>query len=66
MDLCQLIYSQTVYDVICHFWSAFIKIRKKKMAENAASDGFGLNFSGAVFCLPHLLVSFLFYVWQLA
>ena len=29
------------------------------MAENAAPDGFGANFSGAVFCLPHQMVGIL-------
>ena len=45
------------YDVTSYFQSAFIEVRKT--AENAASDGFGSNFSGAAFCLPHQLVGFL-------
>ena len=32
----------------------------KKMAENAASDGFQSNFSGTAFCLPHQVVGILF------
>ena len=31
----------------------------KKADENAASYGFGSNFSGAAFCLPHQLVGIL-------
>ena len=37
-----------------HLW------KFEKTVQNAASDGFGSNFSGAAFCLPHQLVSFLF------
>jgi hypothetical protein len=32
---------------------------RKRSVQNAASDGFGSNFSGAPFCLPHQLVGFL-------
>ena len=35
--------------------------RCSKTAKNAASDGFGSNFSGAAFRLPHQLVGILFY-----
>ena len=57
--LADLIYSRTGYDVTSYFRSASIEVRK--MAENAASDGFGTNFCGAAFCsiLVHLLVGFL-------
>ena len=37
------------YDVTSYFQSAFTEVRKT--AENAASDGFGSNLSGAAFCL---------------
>ena len=33
-----------------------------KTAENAASDSFGSNFSGAAFCLPYQMVGILFIV----
>ena len=33
---------------------------EKKTAENSASNGFGSNFNGAAFCLPHHSVGFLF------
>ena len=52
-----LIYSHAGYDVTSYFRSAFIEVRKT--VENAASDGFGSNVSGAAFCLPHQLVRFL-------
>ena len=32
---------------------------RKRSVQNAASDGFGSNFSGAAFCLLHQLVGFL-------
>ena len=48
----------TGYDVTRYYRSAFIEVRQT--AENAASDGFGSNFSGAAFCLPHQLVGILF------
>ena len=56
--LADLVYSNTGYDVTSYFRSAFTEFRKT--ADNAASDGFGLNFSGAAFCLPHHLVGILF------
>ena len=38
----------------------------KKTAENVTSHGFGSNFSGAAFCLPHHLVDILlFYLYYL-
>ena len=40
-----MVLSHTEYDVTSYFRSTVIEIRKK--AENAASDGFGSNFSGA-------------------
>ena len=48
----------TGYDFTSYFRSAFTEVRKT--AENAASDGFGQTFSGAVFCLSHQLVPILF------
>ena len=50
-------YSHTGYNITSDFRSAFIEVREK--AENAASDGFGSNFSGVSFCLPNQLVGFL-------
>ena len=47
----------TGYDVTNYFRPAFAEVRKT--AENAASDSFGSNFSGAAFCLPQQLVSLL-------
>ena len=52
-----LIYSHTGYDDISYFWSAFIEV--ENMAENAVSDGFVSNFSGAAFFLPNQPVGFL-------
>ena len=49
-----LIYSRTEYDVTSYFRSAFMEVRET--AENAASDGFGSNFSGAAFYLPDQLM----------
>ena len=43
-----LVYSRTGYHVISYFRSAFFEVLKKA-AENAASGGFGSNFSGAAF-----------------
>ena len=40
------------------FQLVFIEVRKT--VENATSDGFWSNFSGAAFCLLHQLVGFLF------
>ena len=40
-------YSHTEHDVTSYFRSVFIEVRKT--AENAASDGFESNFSGAAF-----------------
>ena len=51
------VYSDTGCDVTSYFRSAFIEIRKT--AANAAFDGFGSNFCGAAFCLPHQLVGIL-------
>ena len=48
----------TRYDIISYSRSAFIEVRKNG-PETAASDGFGLNFNDAVFCLPHQLVGLL-------
>ena len=42
-------YSHAGYDVKSYFLSAFIEVRKP--VQNAATDGFGSNFSGAPFCL---------------
>ena len=56
MDI--VVYSHTGYDVISYFRSAFTEVQKT--AENADSDGFGSNFSGAALCLPHRLVGILF------
>ena len=53
-----IVYSNTGYDVTSYFGSAVIEVRET--AENAASYGFGTNFSGAAFYLPHPLVGFLF------
>ena len=50
----------TGYDVTSYFRLAFIKVRKT--VDNAASDGFRSNFSGAAFCLPHQLVGILLFV----
>ena len=54
------VYSHTGYGVTSYFRSVFIEVRK--MAENAASNGFGSNFSSAAFCLTQpigaLLVPF--------
>ena len=44
-----LVYSHTGYDVISYIQSAFIKVRK---TAKYAFNGFGLNFCGAVFCMP--------------
>ena len=51
------VYNHTGYDITSYFRSAFIEVGKP--AENAASDDFGSNFSGAAFCLPHQLVGIL-------
>ena len=56
-----LVDSNAGYDITSCFRSAFVEVRKTP--ENAASDGLGLNFSGAAFCLPQpidglLVVSF--------
>ena len=53
------VYSRTGYSVTSYFWSAFVEVRKT--AVNAASDGFGSNFSGAAFFLRHQLVGILFH-----
>ena len=50
-----IVYSHTGYDVTSYFHQS-----SQKTAANAACDGFGSNFSGAAFCLPHQLVGFLF------
>ena len=52
-----LVNGHTEYDITSNFRSAFIEVRKP--AENAASDGFGSNFSDAAFCLPHQMVGIL-------
>ena len=58
------------YDVTSYFRLEFIEVWKT--AENAVSDGFRSNFSGAAFCLPYQLVGTLFlflllsYVWRLS
>ena len=44
-----IVYSHTGYYVTNYFRS---EVTAKKTVENAASDGFGSNLSGAVFCLP--------------
>ena len=51
----KIVYSRTRHEVTSYFQSAFIEVWKT--AENATSDGFGSNFSGAPFCLPHQLVA---------
>ena len=51
-------YSCTGYDVASYFQSAFIDVRKT--AENAASDDFASNFSGAAFCQPYQMEGILF------
>ena len=45
-----LVYSHARYDVTSYLRSAFIKVRKT--AENATSDVFESNFSGAAFACP--------------
>ena len=45
-------YSHTGYDIISCFRSPFIEVRKT--TENASSDSFGSNFSGAPFCLVRI------------
>ena len=58
MDIrADLVYGHTGYDFISHFRSTFSEILKT--AKNAASDGFGSNFSGAAFYLPSQLVGIL-------
>ena len=52
------IQAELIFSHISYFQSGFIDVRKRPT--NAASDGFGSNFSGVAFCLPHQLVSFLF------
>ena len=46
------------YDVISYFWLAHLKV--KKTTENAASNSFGLSFSGAAFYLG--MVGFVFII----
>ena len=53
-----LFFSHIGINIISYFWSSFIEFRKKN--ENAASDGFGSNLSGAVICLLNQLLGFLF------
>ena len=52
-----IVFSHTDYDVTSYFRSAYIEVRKT--SENAASDDFWSNFSGAAFCLSHQLVGIL-------
>ena len=61
-----IVYSHTGQGVTSYFRLAFIDVLKT--AENAASDGFGSNFSDVAFCLPHQSVGFVFYLllWSLS
>ena len=57
MDIhADLVYTQTGYDVISYFQSAFLEA--KKTAENATSNGFVLILFALRFCLSHQLVGF--------
>ena len=53
-----LVFSHAGYDATSYFRSEVIKVRKT--AENAAYNGFGMNFSGAAFCLAQPIGEFFF------
>ena len=49
-------YTPAGYDVTINFWLTFIEVRK--IAEMAASNSFGSNFSGAAFYVANQLFGF--------